>query len=240
MNVGYNFLLIKKMGKNRNKNKHRRGGGKYMHNIEKQTDLLNSLNAEYYDSRSLVKIERNLGYGYFSVIVVNTGAKQKAYCRYMFTRRSPGYSVVEGKDDLQMIAPVSDSCAGQYIIKNKFESIIASAEGKKDDIDTYVSFYTDEEIAHLDHEKSKLQNKESNISIKDAEKEEDESVLYMLQVLVPKLEKKLEKQMKKSSRKSEDKSFDTCLTMIDKLKSSCSRAEAKDYYSNFMTSIQSV
>ena len=211
-----------------------------MHNIEKQTDLLNSLNAEYYDSRSLVKIERNLGYGYFSVIVVNTGEKQKAYCRYMFTRRSPGYSVVEGKDDLQMIAPVSDSCAGQYIIKNKFESIIASAEGKKDDIDTYVSFYTDEEISHLDHEKSKLQNKENTISIKDAEKEEDESVLNMLQVLVPKLEKKLEKQMKKSSRKSEDKSFDTCLTMIDKLKSSCSRAEAKDYYSNFMTSIQSV
>lgn len=233
------------MGKNRNKHKHRRGGGKYMHDIEKQDKLNYELNAECYDSRSLIKIERNLGYGYFSVIVVHTGMKQRAYCRYMFTRKSPGYAIAEGKDDLQMVAPVSDSCAGQYILKNRFESNIAVAEGKSDEVSASVSFYTEEELADLDAEKSEPSRKESSVEerklyLKDVEREEKESVRAMLQVLIPKLEKQLEKKLERSSRGSRPESFEECLKIIDHLKSECTRSEAKEYYSSFKVSIKSV
>lgn len=237
--------LLKKMGKNRNRHKHRRGGGKYMQDIERQTELYSELNAEYYDSRSLVKIERNLGYGYFNVIVVDNGMKQKAYCRYMFTRKSPGYAIVEGKDDLQMVIPVSDSCAGQYISRNRFESNIAAAEGKSDDIGASVSFYTDEELKELDAEKSdtvheKATVEERKLYLKAAEREEKESVHAMLQLLIPKLEKQLEKAVGRSSRSSKEESLTECMKIIDQLKSGCTRSEAKEYYSSFKVSIKTV
>jgi hypothetical protein len=233
------------MGKNRNKNKHRRGGGKFMHDIEKQTDLYSELNAEYYDSRSLVKIEKNIGYGYFNVIVVNNSMKKKAYCRYMFTHRSPGYAIAEGKDDLQMVAPVSDSCAGQYISKNRFESNIAAAEGKSDEASASVSFYTEEELAGLDAEKREPSRREVTVEerklhLKAVEKEEKESVHTMLQVLIPKLERQLEKAVGSSSRCSKEESLTECMKIIDQLKSGCTRSEAKEYYSSFKVSIKTV
>lgn len=216
-----------------------------MHSIEKQVELGNELGAEYYDSRSLVKIERNLGYGYFNVIVVSNGMKEKAYCRYMFTRRSPGYAIAEGKDDLQMIAPVSDSCATQYISKNRFESNIATAEGRDNDIGTSVSFYTDEELAGIECEKTDKSRKvdaveEREICLKIADREEAESIHSMLLVLIPKLERQLEKAKTLSSRASTPGSLESCLKIIEQLKSGCSRSEAKKYYSSFNKCVKTV
>lgn len=226
------------MGKNRNKNKHRKGGGKYMNNIEKYDELKKQLNDEYYDSHSLVKIDKNIGYGSFSVILVNSGKKQNAYCRYMFTHKSPDYAIIEGKDHLQMIAPVSNRCAEQYIMKNKFEKNIYTAEDKSDKIDTFVSFYTEEELDSLDIKKTKLSNKEMyaeerKLYLKEMEEEEDDSVYLMLQVLIPKLEKKLEKYIEGLSLKSKSNVSRECMNIIDKLKSGCTRSEAKKYYSEF-------
>lgn len=233
------------MGKNRNKHKHRRGGGKFMHSIEKQKVLEIELNKEWYDYRSLIKIDKNLGYGFFNVINVKNGMKMKAYCRYMFTRRSPEYAIAEGKDDFQLVAPVSDSCAGQYILKNRFETNIASEEEKYKTIDDSVSFYTEEELAGIESEKTNKSRKaviieEKELLLKEAEREEKESVRSILQVLIPKLEMQLEKAVKHSPKGLPLGSLENCLKNIEKLKAGCTRDEAKEFYTSFKISLKTV
>lgn len=226
------------MGKNRNKNKNRRGGGKFLHSIEKQGALFSELNSEDYGERSLVKIDKNLGYGYFNVIIIKNGHKQKAYCRYMFTRRSPDYAIVEGVDDLQMLCPVANSCANVYISNNRFEKNISMAEGKCDEGDDNVSFYTEEELAELevkkiDKSRKKISVEERSLRLKENEEAEKESVRSMIQLLVPKLEKKLEDKVEKSSTSSKPQFLTKCLDVIELLKECTLRSEAKQYYASF-------
>lgn len=226
------------MGKNRNKNKHRVSGGKRIPPISKMTELNRELSAEYYDKRNLVKINKNLGYGYFQVIFVQTGIKERAYCRYKFTRGSPDYAIVEGEkdDDLQMVIPVSDTCGNSYVSINNCTRVVDRAEGREEITSevVFMEFDPEEEATAFVYESTKSKNKRLEREKRLLEEEEAESMTAALMVLIPQLEKQLNKVDTKT------KQFDEAKLIIDKLKEGCTRKEAKEYHSNFQKLISSI
>lgn len=225
------------MGKNRNKNKHRVSGGKRIPPISKMTELNRELSAKVYDERNLAKINKNLGYGYFQVILVKTGIKKRAYCRYKFTRGSPDYSIIEGEkdDDLQMVIPVSNTCGNSYVSVNNYTRMVDRAEGREEISSevVFMEFDPEEDASAFVYETTKSKNKRLEREKRLIEEEEAESMTATLMVLIPKLEKQLDTIDTKSHQ------FNDAKAIIDKLKDGCTRKEAKVYHSNFQKLISS-
>jgi hypothetical protein len=230
------------MGKNRNKNKHRKKGGKFMIPIEKIIDLERELCRDHYDSRFLVKITKNIGFGNFDLISVLEGKTLRGYCRYMFTsNRSPDYAIAEGKylNDIQLVVPVSNDCGNQYIIKHKAQSIVDKAEGNEMYISNTVDFYTEEELAEIVEDekiscKKEIISKKNKIILQEYENDEEESVRVSLQIMIPSLERKLK------NSKLDKFVYLEASSLIKKLKRKCNRDEAKDYVSQFKKIVKSV
>lgn len=225
------------MGKNRNKNKHRVSGGKRILPISKMSELNYELSAEVYDERNLAKINKNLGFGYFEVILVQTGFKKRAYCRYKFSRGSPDYAIVEGKgkDDSQMVIPVSNACGNSYVSIKNYTRVVDRAEGREEMSSEVIFIDSDpeEEISNFRRKTAENKSKRLEREKRLLEEEEVESMESTLMVLIPKLEKQLDTIDTKSHQ------FNDAKAIIDKLKEGCTRKEAKVYHSNFQKLISS-